>query len=229
MQGRGIIHKDIKPSNLLVDNAGTLKICDFGVSERLDRFAENDLITTSNGTPAIQPPEVANGAEKYSGFKLDVWSCGVTLFNFVTGEYPFSGETVFKLFENIAAGRYKIPSHVEPVLESLIRGMMTLDPDQRLSVAGVRAHDWCRKRIPRNEPEVRVPARGEDESVSTTVIPYLCNMHYGDGTEEEHGVISEHELKLQRAEELRQDESKNSEEKTTKCIKVKKLGSCVIC
>jgi serine/threonine protein kinase len=55
---QGIIHKDIKPGNLLLDRAGLLKIADFGVCEQLDLWAQSDLITTSQGTPAFQPPEV---------------------------------------------------------------------------------------------------------------------------------------------------------------------------
>ena len=58
---QGIIHKDIKPGNLLLDRAGLLKIADFGVCEQLDLFAESDMITTSQGTPAFQPPEVPLG------------------------------------------------------------------------------------------------------------------------------------------------------------------------
>ena len=103
----GIIHKDIKPGNLLLDQAGVLKIADFGVCEQLDLFAPDDTIITSQGTPAFQPPEVANGWDTFSGFKIDVWSCGVTLFNFNTGDYPFEGETIFKLFENIGKGEFR--------------------------------------------------------------------------------------------------------------------------
>ena len=74
LHSKGIVHKDIKPGNLLLDQAGVLKIADFGVCEQLDMFAKDDTITTSQGTPAFQPPEVANGREQFSGFKIDVWS-----------------------------------------------------------------------------------------------------------------------------------------------------------
>ena len=49
-----VIHKDIKPGNLLLDTTGVLKIADFGVAELLDRFAPNDTCRTSQGTPAFQ-------------------------------------------------------------------------------------------------------------------------------------------------------------------------------
>ena len=73
-----------------------MQIADFGVAEILDQFALDDTCRTSQGTPTFQPPEIANGQETFSGFKVDVWSTGVTLFNFVTGGYPFEGDTIFR-------------------------------------------------------------------------------------------------------------------------------------
>ena len=134
LHSKGIVHKDIKPGNLLLDQAGVLKIADFGVCEQLDMFAKDDTITTSQGTPAFQPPEVANGREQFSGFKIDVWSrfkslitgsddgvfffSGVTLYNFITGEYPFEGDTIFKLFENIGKGEFTVPQAVSSKLST---------------------------------------------------------------------------------------------------------------
>ena len=47
--------------------------------QALDIFAPDDMCYTTQGSPAFQPPEIANGAESFSGFKIDIWSCGVTL------------------------------------------------------------------------------------------------------------------------------------------------------
>lgn len=75
-----VIHKDIKPGNLLLALDQTLKISDFGVAEQLELFAEDDTCTTGQGSPAFQPPEIANGRESFCGSKVDIWSSGVTLY-----------------------------------------------------------------------------------------------------------------------------------------------------
>jgi len=112
LHSQGIIHKDIKPGNLLLTTDGTLKISDFGVAEALDMFAEDDMCQTSQGSPAFQPPEIANGLESFPGFKVDIWSSGVTLFNITTGKYPFEGDNIFKLFEKIGEGVFEVPEEV---------------------------------------------------------------------------------------------------------------------
>lgn len=79
LHGKGVVHKDIKPGNLLITLDDTLKISDFGVAEALSQFAMDDTCLTGQGSPAFQPPEIANGDDTFSGFKVDIWSSGVTL------------------------------------------------------------------------------------------------------------------------------------------------------
>jgi len=239
LHSKGIIHKDIKPGNLLLDQAGTLKIADFGVCQQLDTFAEDDLITTSQGTPAFQPPEVANGLDEFSGFKIDVWSSGVTLYNFVTGEYPFEGDTIFKLFENIGKGEFTVPQSVERVLESLLRWMLASEATARPTMRGVLGHDWCRKRFPRTGLAVSAPPHsGTDPLLSTTVLPYLENLHFpspsgspegeappGAGEGVEGATVTEHELRVAREQEQaatsQPGQLVRKKSKTTSCIKLK--------
>ena len=262
-----IVHKDIKPGNLLLNTSGTLKIADFGTAEVLDQFAPDDTIRNSQGTPTFQPPEIANGVESFPGYKVDVWSSGITLYNFVTGDYPFNGDTIFRLFEAIGRCELVIPKDIDPILSNLIAGMLRADPHERMSLQEIREHDWFRKKHPCSSPPVTVKPRNDDPALGTTVIPYLCDLHYGsqlihegEGLEDDGlGFITEHqvkELERQKREEGGNGETslsaslnarKNgtlttgrnrtsaattvaatSKEKTTKCIKVRKLSSCVI-
>jgi serine/threonine-protein kinase 11 len=235
LQSNRIVHKDIKPGNLLLNNAGILKIADFGVAEKLDLFAPDDTITMSQGTPVFQPPEIAIGVEQFSGFKVDIWSSGVTLYNFVTGEYPFDGDTIFRLFENIAKGEFKIPRpEVDSVLESLINGMLCKSISERFTLKQVRQHDWCRKRFPCNSPPVTVtPREGDDGSLSMSVLPYLYSLHYEQDSEldEEEEFLTDHDVnngKVGAGEEAFVGSPEHQREKTTRCIKVRKISGCTL-
>nr|XP_002129630.1 serine/threonine-protein kinase stk11 [Ciona intestinalis] len=183
LHSQHVVHKDIKPSNLLLTNDGTLKITDLGVAEELDMFSQCDACFTSQGSPAFQPPEISNGDDSFSGFKVDIWSSGVTLYNFCTGKYPFEGENIYKLFENISRGTYTIPDHCESQLNSLLSGMLKYNADERLSIQQIKSHEWVKRRHHRFEPPVKIPANTntDDPHRGMTVIPYLEELHgYND-------------------------------------------------
>lgn len=186
LHGQGIIHKDIKPGNLLLTNDGTLKITDLGVAEALDLFTRDDSCQTSQGSPAFQPPEIANGKESFSGFKVDIWSSGVTLYNITTGMYPFEGDNIYKLFENIGKGHYVIPDGVDGLLEDLLRNLLAFDPEARLDIKQIKSHDWMKKKHPRIMfEEVKIPPKDEssDPLRGMTVVHSLADLF--DVTDEE--------------------------------------------
>ncbi|KAG8519192.1 LOW QUALITY PROTEIN: Serine/threonine-protein kinase STK11 [Galemys pyrenaicus] len=229
LHSQGIVHKDIKPGNLLLTTSGTLKISDLGVAEvraaqrgshglslaptptsslegpptqgphcedppprpapqmprgsvcrqALHPFAEDDTCRTSQGSPAFQPPEIANGLDTFSGFKVDIWSAGVTLYNITTGLYPFEGDNIYKLFENIGKGDYTIPGDCGPPLSDLLKGMLEYEPAKRFSLQQIRQHSWFRKKHPPAEEPVPIPpsAGCEDGWRGMTVVPYLEDLH----------------------------------------------------
>ncbi|NXH18980.1 STK11 kinase, partial [Bucco capensis] len=188
LHSQGIVHKDIKPGNLLLTTNGTLKISDLGVAEALHPFAEDDTCRTSQGSPAFQPPEIANGLDTFSGFKVDIWSAGVTLYNITTGLYPFEGDNIYKLFENIGKGDYTIPEDCGPPLSDLLRGMLEYDPAKRFSIQQIRQHNWFRRKHAQAEALVPFPPSGEGRDLwrSMTAVPYLEDLHgYHEEQEEE--------------------------------------------
>uniref|UniRef100_A0A6I8N484 Serine/threonine-protein kinase STK11 n=1 Tax=Ornithorhynchus anatinus TaxID=9258 RepID=A0A6I8N484_ORNAN len=179
LHSQGIIHKDIKPGNLLLTTNGMLKISDLGVAEALNPFIEEDTCRTSQGSPAFQPPEIANGLETFSGFKMDIWSAGVTLYIITTGLYPFEGENIYKLFENIGRGYYIIPEDCEPLLVDLLKGMLEYEPVKRFSIQQIRQHNWFQQKQPEGEALVPVPPSPDtkDRWRSMTVVPNLRALH----------------------------------------------------
>ncbi|XP_036026312.1 serine/threonine-protein kinase STK11 isoform X1 [Onychomys torridus] len=188
LHSQGIVHKDIKPGNLLLTTNGTLKISDLGVAEALHPFAVDDTCRTSQGSPAFQPPEIANGLDTFSGFKVDIWSAGVTLYNITTGLYPFEGDNIYKLFENIGRGDFTIPCDCGPPLSDLLRGMLEYEPAKRFSIRQIRQHSWFRKKHPLAEALVPIPPSPDtkDRWRSMTVVPYLEDLHgHADEDEDE--------------------------------------------
>jgi len=126
----GILHRDIKPQNILLgENASTksgihidAKLCDFGVSEKLESpFIENDKIAKTAGTYHFFPPECCDPhIESFSGMAVDVWALGVTLFCMIFNELPFwdseNTENEFSILDYILKTEVQIPKNTNRII-----------------------------------------------------------------------------------------------------------------
>ena len=130
-----------------------------------------------SGTPAFQCPEIANGEDTYSGYSIDIWSCGVTLYNLVTGRLPFEADNIYLLFQTIGKGIYIIPSDIEPQLTSLIHGLLHIDKQQRFTVEQIKQHEWIRRRPPRTFEYLPFPRLALDRFQTCTMYDYLAELH----------------------------------------------------
>jgi 5'-AMP-activated protein kinase catalytic alpha subunit len=111
-----VSHRDIKLENLLIDEQGTLKIADFGLS---NMTRDGCYLTTSCGSPNYASPEVIHG-KFYDGQKADIWSCGIVLYACLTGSLPFDDESIAVLFEKISLGAFDMPSNMSAEAKDLI-------------------------------------------------------------------------------------------------------------
>ena len=97
----GVVHKDVKPENMMIDRKGSVHLSDFGCAELLERYDSQDTCYRTLGSPAFQSPEIATGQETFSGYSADVWAAGVTLYQLVVGRTPFDADNLVELFEKI--------------------------------------------------------------------------------------------------------------------------------
>ncbi|XP_029023937.1 calcium/calmodulin-dependent protein kinase kinase 2 isoform X1 [Betta splendens] len=138
-----IIHRDVKPSNLLVGEDGHIKIADFGVSNQFE--GADALLTSTVGTPAFLAPEALSETRKnFSGKALDVWAMGVTLYCFVFGVCPFMDERILSLHQKIKTQPVDIPEHadISDDLKDLLLKMLDKNPETRISVPQIKVHPW---------------------------------------------------------------------------------------
>ncbi len=118
---QGIIHRDVKPQNVMLDSAGHVKVMDFGIARLMDADTltqDGDLI----GTVAYMSPEQAAG--RRVGPPSDVYSAGMVLYEMLAGEHPLRGQTPAETLSNVAAGRLPSLSALRPDLPQDLVGLI---------------------------------------------------------------------------------------------------------
>lgn len=138
-----IVHRDIKPSNLLLGDDGHIKIADFGVADVFE--GDDALLNKTAGSPAFMAPEsLQNSRDKYSGKAADIWALGITLYCFVFGKVPFDDMNRMGLYEKIRTEELSLPEEppLNPQLEDLLLRMLIKDPNERITIKGIKEHPW---------------------------------------------------------------------------------------
>lgn len=142
-----IVHRDIKPENVLCVSRSwplQVKIADFGLA---DFSQDGEINSTANGmigTPGYVAPEVVN-RQKY-GPGVDMWAVGVLLYIMLSGKMPFYGRDDQACLQMISRGKYSFPDRewlkISPDAKSLVKGLLQLDPNKRLTANAALQHKW---------------------------------------------------------------------------------------
>ena len=163
-----IIHRDIKPQNIIISKDGKVKVTDFGIARATTSTATQAVTTTVMGSVHYTSPEQARGG--FSDIRSDIYSLGITMFEMITGELPFDGETTVSiaikhLQEDIAAPSELVPD-IPYSLERIILKCTQKSSDRRYQNMGELISDLKRSLV---DPEGDFVTIAPFASVADTV------------------------------------------------------------
>ena len=143
--GQGILHRDLKPGNVLLDGRGEPLVSDFGLAKWLDTSSHLTRTLTIFGTPGYIAPEQVNGSSAALGPASDVYSLGAILFDLLTGRPPFLGEHALKVIQQASEKpapklRTLVPG-LDRDLETICAKSLEREPGGRYRSAGALAED----------------------------------------------------------------------------------------
>jgi hypothetical protein len=141
---RGVLHRDLKPGNILLDADGTPFVADFGLAKRTDSDDGSTRTGAAVGTPAYMPPEQARG-DKGISTAADVYALGAILYEVLTGRPPFKGDTVYDTLKQVIEAEPADPRAVDPKadrdLSAIALKCLEKEPAKRYGTAAELADD----------------------------------------------------------------------------------------
>ena len=149
-----IIHRDMKPQNVLIASNGTLKLCDFGFARAM---SSNTIVLTSiKGTPLYMSPELVK--EQPYDATSDLWSLGVILYELYVGQPPFYTNSIYSLINHIVKDPVKYPSSMSRDFKSFLHGLLQKNPSRRLTWPHLLHHPFVREGEGEGQAAVREEA-----------------------------------------------------------------------
>ena len=161
IHSQNIVHRDIKLENILIDLNNNIKICDFGIGKILE--SSDELLYDRCGTPMYMAPEIllCNKKNGYSGFPVDIWASGITLYIMLSGTLPYNINNNNKSNEDLSLNEIKNkdnknlqlqiinfkPKKIKNISKeanNLLNGLLNKNPDKRLKCDEILNHPWLK-------------------------------------------------------------------------------------
>ncbi|TMW57103.1 hypothetical protein Poli38472_003028 [Pythium oligandrum] len=136
-----IIHRDMKPQNILIGSKQQIKLCDFGFARAITH--DNSVLTSIKGTPLYMAPELVQ--EKPYNHTADLWSLGVILYELAVGKPPFYTDRIVSLIQMIVREPVQYPSTMSPDFKSFLSGLLNKDPSSRLTWPAILQHPFVQE------------------------------------------------------------------------------------
>uniref|UniRef100_A0A803YC92 Protein kinase domain-containing protein n=1 Tax=Meleagris gallopavo TaxID=9103 RepID=A0A803YC92_MELGA len=142
LHGHGIVYRDLKPENLMLDQLGYVKLVDFGFAKELER---GEKTFSFCGTPEYLAPEML--CHEGHDFAVDFWMLGILVFEMLVGRPPFHSTDPQKIYSRILDGIFSFPAFLSEAACSLIAKLCRRRPGQRLGntasgIRGIKKHRW---------------------------------------------------------------------------------------
>ncbi|KAF5022388.1 hypothetical protein F66182_5561 [Fusarium sp. NRRL 66182] len=137
-----ICHRDLKPENILITADLQIKIADFGMAAL--HQTDTHQLATACGSPHYAAPELLKNRQ-YRGDRADIWSIGVILYAMLSATLPFDDPDLRVMMARTKKGQYEMPCFLSPEAEDLIRRMLQVNPDRRITLKEIWRHPLVRK------------------------------------------------------------------------------------
>ncbi|KAE8578690.1 hypothetical protein XENTR_v10023730 [Xenopus tropicalis] len=138
-----ILHRDMKPQNILLSKDGTVKLCDFGFARELS--LDTLMVRSIKGTPLYMSPELI--LERPYDHRSDLWALGCIVYELLVGTPPFYAHSIFQLVSIITQQAVRWPRGVSPELTNFLQGLLTKDPAVRLSWPELLRHPFIKDQV----------------------------------------------------------------------------------
>ncbi|XP_032487125.1 hormonally up-regulated neu tumor-associated kinase [Phocoena sinus] len=171
----GVVHRDLKIENLLLDEDNNIKLIDFGLSNCAGILGHSDPFSTQCGSPAYAAPELL--ARKKYGPKIDVWSIGVNMYAMLTGTLPFTVEpfSLRALYQKMVDKEMNpLPTQLSTGAVNFLRSLLEPDPVKRPNIQQALANRWLNENYMGKVPcNVTYPNRISLEDLSPSVVLHM--------------------------------------------------------
>ncbi|XP_071988131.1 serine/threonine-protein kinase 36 [Engystomops pustulosus] len=138
-----ILHRDMKPQNILLGKDGTVKLCDFGFARELS--LDTLMVRSIKGTPLYMSPELV--LERPYDHRSDLWALGCIVYELLVGTPPFYTHSIFQLVSIITQQPVRWPRGVSAELKDFLQGLLMKDPTLRLSWPELLRHPFIKDKV----------------------------------------------------------------------------------